>query len=369
VILFAVSGSARADEDRTVAIDRLVESLRVAHNEGCDLYNGPDGDAGAAYYHFQSALLAASSSLEQRPDLQRVIRRGLDEAKQLKSMDRKAWALKNLILVVKTALPGGNAKTLWDRLGGEENVKRIADEWVDAMANDKAVNLTRDGKYPMGPAQLAAMKNSIVKLASDVGRGPFKYPGRTMLATHRGMGITNSEFDATLAHLQKALIRNQVEAADVSFVVAAINTTRINIVSKEDPVDRPGPGEGGPTSFWKLLGGEEKVTKIVGDWVDRMIADTKVNMTRNGKYPMTPEKIAKKKSMMVDMASQALGGPRAYTGPRLLPIHKDMDITDAEFDAALADLKLALAENGVPPGLVTGIYQLIAGRRGDFVQK
>jgi hemoglobin len=126
----------------------------------------------------------------------------------------------------------GPPKTLWERLGGEENVRRIVDQFVTAAAADPGVNFSRGGKYKFDAAKLADLKDKFVKLASSVGEGPYKYDGRRMLEAHKDMAITDKEFDAAVAHLKRALEKNRVQAEDVEAILGAVEATRKDIVEK-----------------------------------------------------------------------------------------------------------------------------------------
>jgi hemoglobin len=60
--------------------------------------------------------------------------------------------------------------------------------------------------------------------------GPYPYRGKSMKEAHRGMGITNAEFDAFAADLKKALEKNGVSAADIEPLMHAVDVTRADIV-------------------------------------------------------------------------------------------------------------------------------------------
>src|SRR5262249_7890975 len=101
-----------------------------------------------------------------------------------------------------------------------------------------------------------------------------------------------------------------------------------------------------PNNLWKRLGGGEKNNKVVDDFVAAIAKDDKVNVTRNGKYKLDDDKVAALKKSLVAFMSAATGGPTKYEGKSMKEVHKDMGITDAEFDAAAKHLKDALEKNG-----------------------
>ena len=125
-------------------------------------------------------------------------------------------------------------KTLWDRLGGEANVRKVIDDFAKAAAADPKVNLTRDGKYKLDEASVKFLENQLVDLVSTATGGPLRYSGKNMKEAHKGMGITNAEYDAAGAHLKKALEQNGAKAADVADVMQAVERLRQDIVEAKE---------------------------------------------------------------------------------------------------------------------------------------
>src|SRR5262249_46496876 len=106
----------------------------------------------------------------------------------------------------------------------------------------------------------------------------------------------------------------------------------------------PPPTVDGKT-LWDRLGGKEGVTKIVGEFVDDIIKDQGVNFSRGGKYKMTPDRVDHVKRMMVELASETMGGLDRYTGKPMALAHAGMDIKDEEFTTCLSRLKMKLMRN------------------------
>jgi hemoglobin len=127
-------------------------------------------------------------------------------------------------------------------------------------------------------------------------------------------------------------------------------------------------GEGGKEaasakkSLYDRLGGEQGVTAIVDDWITRAIADPRVNWERKGvkqggltfsrgkslEWNASPENVAQMKKHVVQFVSVATGGPSHYDGLEMKEAHANMRITNAEFDAAIGDLKASLDKLAVP---------------------
>jgi hemoglobin len=157
-----------------------------------------------------------------------------------------------------------------------------------------------------------------------------------------------------------------------------INPKKPDVGTKAPPlIGSPGappsvpPGTGGSPAgktLWDRLGGEPTVTKVIDDFVDLAATDIKVNFDRDGKYKLEPTAVAAFKKQMVAFASSATGGPIKYEGKNMKDAHKDMGITEAEFNALAADLKRALEKNGVKPDEAKAVLDLVESTRKDIVQ-
>src|SRR5207244_8827494 len=123
--------------------------------------------------------------------------------------------------------------TRWDRLGGEAKVQKVVDDFVALAAKDAKVNFDRSGKFKLDAAAIDQLKKHLVAFVSQATGGPLKYTGKSMKEAHKGMGITNAEFDAAAADLKKALEKNGAKPADIQAVLQAVEGTRTAIVEKQ----------------------------------------------------------------------------------------------------------------------------------------
>jgi hemoglobin len=129
-------------------------------------------------------------------------------------------------------------------------------------------------------------------------------------------------------------------------------------------------GEGaapGTKTLWDKLGGEKGVTKVVDDFAGLVATDKKVNFFRDGKYKSDDESVAKMKRHLVEWISTGTGGTLKYNGRDLKDVHKDMAITNAEFDACVDDLIDALKKNGVQPAEGEALLKIVESTRKMIV--
>lgn len=126
--------------------------------------------------------------------------------------------------------------TLYARLGGEKAIRAVVDDFVPRAASDPKVNFTRKGipgeEWDASEKNVKHLKDELVMFISQVSGGPQKYKGKDMKAAHKGMKITNAEFDAIAADLQASLQKLNVPAKESGELMAIVGTTRKDMVEQ-----------------------------------------------------------------------------------------------------------------------------------------
>ena len=136
--------------------------------------------------------------------------------------------------------------TLFERLGGEAVIRAIVDDFVTRAAADPAVNFTRAGhdkSWQATPANLERLKERLVEFVVTAAGGPMQYRGSDMVTAHRGMGITNREFDALASHLAAAMQANDVPRREREEVLNVVASMRGAIVEAPDAPASEAPAE------------------------------------------------------------------------------------------------------------------------------
>jgi hemoglobin len=137
----------------------------------------------------------------------------------------------------KSKMSKADAKgaTLWSRLGGEPAVKAVVHDFVGRGAANPKVNFTRVGKpneWKPTPKDLEKLEVRLVEFISENTGGPLKYKGKDMVTVHKGMQITNDEFDALAADLGASLDKFKVPKKEKDELIAVVASTRGSIVNK-----------------------------------------------------------------------------------------------------------------------------------------
>lgn len=135
--------------------------------------------------------------------------------------------------------------TLYERLGGEEGITAIVDDFVPRAIQDPRVNWERKGVKRGGflfrrdpgpiwdstPQNVSVVKKHMIQFLSLATGGPARYDGKEMKASHSGMEITNAEFDAAIGDLKATLDRLQIADREQKELLAIVETTRPQVVS------------------------------------------------------------------------------------------------------------------------------------------
>ena len=99
-------------------------------------------------------------------------------------------------------------------------------------------------------------------------------------------------------------------------------------------------------SLFQRLGGSAGIKAIVDDIVARHM-ENPVIRARFRPYLDTPEKIDAVKKHTCAFLEAGSGGTAPYTGRTMQAAHRGMNISEAEFMAALDDILAALEKRGV----------------------
>jgi hemoglobin len=209
----------------------LYESLRDVINAGADLFN-KEADYAGCYRVYVGGLLSIRPFLPR--DLQTDINETLARAEKLSRFSDKAFEVRKSIDRIRAW--ANQQRPLWERLGGDDKVAALIDDFVTAVAKDPKVDITRKGKFKL---DAEVIKQHLIEFFSSISGGPFKYSGQNMKDAHRGMGIADSEYDAMVQHLAAVMKKHKVADADAKAVLEAVEGMRKDIVEKRAAAPPP----------------------------------------------------------------------------------------------------------------------------------
>ena len=122
----------------------------------------------------------------------------------------------------------------------------------------------------------------------------------------------------------------------------------------------------GSASLYKRLGGREGIAQVVDQFVANVVADDRINARFK---TLQPAQVFKLRSNLADQICDATGGPCSYLGKDMKAAHKDMKITEAEWNATVENLGKALDKHKVGAKEKQELVGILAPMKGDIVNQ
>ena len=117
-------------------------------------------------------------------------------------------------------------KSLYDRLGGKPAITAVVDDFVGNVAGDARINQF------FARTNIPRLKTMLVDQICEASGGPCKYTGKSMPEAHRGMGVTDADFNALVQDLVKSLDKFKVPEREKSELLSALGGLKPQIVGK-----------------------------------------------------------------------------------------------------------------------------------------
>ena len=118
-------------------------------------------------------------------------------------------------------------KTLYERLGGYDAIAAVANDLLPRLRADAQL-----GRFwaNRGEDGVKREKQLLIDFLCANAGGPMYYTGRDMALSHRGMGISESDWNVFLGHAAATLAKFQVPEAERRDVVGFVQSLKKDIV-------------------------------------------------------------------------------------------------------------------------------------------
>ena len=120
-----------------------------------------------------------------------------------------------------------SSDTLYDRLGGYDAIVSVVDDLLARLKAD--AQLGRFWQHRGKDGVLRERQLLINFLCSSAG-GPLMYVGRDMTTAHKGMGISESDWQAFIGHVEDTLATFEVPEDERTSVLGFIGGLKADIV-------------------------------------------------------------------------------------------------------------------------------------------
>jgi hemoglobin len=114
--------------------------------------------------------------------------------------------------------------SLYDRLGGQTAIVAVIDDFVANVAADKRINAR------FANTDIPHLKQMLVEQVCQATGGPCTYTGKSMRDAHKGMKITDADFNALVEDLTKSLDKFKVGVKEKTELLTALGSMKGDIV-------------------------------------------------------------------------------------------------------------------------------------------
>ena len=131
----------------------------------------------------------------------------------------------DLAASAEPSAPGGETTSLYEAIGGHAALVAAVDGLFGRLLADPELAAF----FPGGVGE--RHRRYVVTMLAEALGGPHRYRGPDLAVSHRGLGITDAQFDRTAAHLAATLDGLGVPADLASQVMAIVAGLRPAVVS------------------------------------------------------------------------------------------------------------------------------------------
>ena len=139
-------------------------------------------------------------------------------------------AIALLVAAVGSARTAAQGKdSLYKRLGGYDALAAVTDDFIQGLATDPKL-----GRFFVGASDntKAKIRQLVLDQLCAATGGPCVYIGRDMKTAHRGLGITEEDWDISVKILLRTFDKFKVKERERKDVVAALSGLKADIVEK-----------------------------------------------------------------------------------------------------------------------------------------
>jgi hemoglobin len=139
-----------------------------------------------------------------------------------------AWFLLTVI-TVGFVYAQQKTESLYKRLGGYDAIAAVTDDFLGRLAADPTQSRFFVGHSDDSKQRI---RQHIIDQLCQLTGGPCVYKGRDMKTTHKGLGITQADWDSSVKHLVATLDKFKVPEKEKNEVLTAVSGLKDQIVEK-----------------------------------------------------------------------------------------------------------------------------------------
>ncbi len=121
-------------------------------------------------------------------------------------------------------------------------------------------------------------------------------------------------------------------------------------------------------TLYERLGSADGISRLVDDIVERHMQNPTIQ-ARFLPYKAEPERLATTKGHLCAFLTAGGGGPGGYAGRSMPDTHRGMNISEAEYVAALDDILDALDAHGIDPETRKDVLAIAYSLKGEIMHR
>ena len=127
-------------------------------------------------------------------------------------------------------------KSLFERLGGKEGITKVVDAFINNVTHNEVIK-KRFTKLPK--EKIEKFRTNLIALLCKESGGDCEYQGKPMKEAHKGMKITDPEWNATVSALKAALDEVKVGENEQNDLIFAVGSMKEDIVEVKARPKKP----------------------------------------------------------------------------------------------------------------------------------
>ncbi len=118
-------------------------------------------------------------------------------------------------------------KTLYERLGGYDAISAVVKDLLPRLMSDSQLGRFWENR---GADGINREEQLLIDFLCSSAGGPLLYTGRDNKTSHKGMGISENDWEKFIAHLNATLEKFELPQQEHSDVIGFIESTKADIV-------------------------------------------------------------------------------------------------------------------------------------------
>jgi hemoglobin len=121
--------------------------------------------------------------------------------------------------------------------------------------------------------------------------------------------------------------------------------------------------------LYERLGGLKGITLVVDDFIDRLVANNRLNSNPAINKGRIASPAPYLKFQVSQMVCEATGGPCKYTGKGMKESHVHLNITEEEWGVMAGEFQKSLDKFKVPAAEQKELFEIVGKTKSDIVMR